>query len=55
MKLTPNTYLNMLNEYSKVLSEVRVTPTNMNLTQRYWRIINNYSIIRTYFRNQGVI
>ena len=55
MNLTPDTYLRMLNEYSKILSEARVTATNMNLTQRYWGVLNNFAILRTYLRNQGVI
>jgi len=55
MKLTPNEYLNLLNEYSKILSEARVTPINQNLTQRYWSVLDKFSSVRTYLRNQGVI
>ena len=55
INLKPDTYLKILNEYSKILSEARVTPINKNLIQRYFHTLNNFAKVRTYLRNQGVI
>jgi hypothetical protein len=55
MKVTPNLYLNFLNEYSKVLSEARVTPINKDLCSRYLKHLDNFAKVRTYLRKQGVI